>query len=85
MDHDQLLLAPYTKARAVAQINALPKEYGTQGALSKTMIYAYVAGVNAYIAAAKTDPTAAPGRLRRRRRRWLRPTGACRTSSRSPA
>jgi acyl-homoserine lactone acylase PvdQ len=60
MDHDQLLLAPYTKARAVAQVNALPKLYGTQGALSKSMIESYVAGVNAYVAKARTDVTKLP-------------------------
>ena len=60
MDHDQLLLAPYTEKRAVAQVNALPREYGTQGALAKSMIYAYVDGVNAYIAATKTDPLLLP-------------------------
>jgi acyl-homoserine lactone acylase PvdQ len=52
MDHDQLLLAPYTKAQAIAQVNALPAEYGTQGALAKSMIENYVAGVNDYIDAA---------------------------------
>jgi acyl-homoserine lactone acylase PvdQ len=60
MDHDQLLLSPYTKARAVAQINRLPQEYGTQGRLAKEMVENYVAGVNAYIAKARTDPTALP-------------------------
>src|SRR4051794_4368703 len=34
MDHDQLLLAPYTQARAQAQIDALPKQYGAQGTLA---------------------------------------------------
>jgi acyl-homoserine lactone acylase PvdQ len=60
MDHDQLLLAPYTKARAIAQVNNLPTEYGHQGALAKSMIESYVAGVNAYVAAARTDPTKLP-------------------------
>jgi acyl-homoserine lactone acylase PvdQ len=60
MDHDQLLLAPYTKARAIAQVDNLPKEYGKQGALAKSMIYSYVDGVNAYIAAAKTNPSLMP-------------------------
>ena len=31
MDHDELLLAPYTPAQAKAQVDALPKEYGAQG------------------------------------------------------
>jgi acyl-homoserine lactone acylase PvdQ len=50
MDHDQLLLAPYTKAQAIAQVNALPAQYGAQGSLAKSMIENYVAGVNKYIA-----------------------------------
>jgi acyl-homoserine lactone acylase PvdQ len=50
MDHDQLLLAPYTKKQANAQVAALPKEYGAQGALAEKMIDAYVAGINAWIA-----------------------------------
>ena len=28
MDHDQLLLSPYTPAQAQAQVDALPKRYG---------------------------------------------------------
>ncbi len=31
MDHDQLLLSPYTPAQAQAQVDALPTEYGAQG------------------------------------------------------
>ena len=54
MDHDQLLLAPYTKAQAVAQVDALPKEYGAQGELAKQMIYNYVAGVNKYVGQARS-------------------------------
>jgi acyl-homoserine lactone acylase PvdQ len=60
MDHDQLLLAPYTKAQATAQVNALPTEYGTEGALAKSMIYNYVAGVNAYIRSALVNPLKLP-------------------------
>jgi acyl-homoserine lactone acylase PvdQ len=60
MDHDQLLLAPYTQQRAVAQVNNLPKEYGQQGTLAKSMIEAYVNGVNAYISAAKLNPQLLP-------------------------
>jgi acyl-homoserine lactone acylase PvdQ len=55
MDHDQLLLAPYTKQAAVAQVDALPAEYGDQGTLARSMIYNYVAGVNQYIAEAALD------------------------------
>lgn len=60
MDHDQLLLAPYTKASAIAQVDALPAEYGEQGTLARSMIYNYVAGVNAYVARALVDPTKLP-------------------------
>jgi acyl-homoserine lactone acylase PvdQ len=60
MDHDELLLAPYTTAQANAQINKLPAEYGAQGRLAVEMIDDYVQGVNAYIAKAKTDPALMP-------------------------
>jgi acyl-homoserine lactone acylase PvdQ len=50
MDHDQLLLAPYTQQQATQQINRLPKEYGHAGLVAKQMIDAYVEGVNAWIA-----------------------------------
>ena len=55
MDHDQLLLAAYTHKQAVAQVDALPAEYGQQGQLAKTMIYNYVAGVNAWIKKTQSD------------------------------
>jgi acyl-homoserine lactone acylase PvdQ len=60
MDHDQLLLAPYTKAQATAQVNALPTQYGAQGALAKSMIENYVAGVNKYVASTFLDLTRLP-------------------------
>ncbi|GDY32869.1 penicillin acylase family protein [Gandjariella thermophila] len=60
MDHDELLLAPYTEQQAQTQIDALPTRYGAQGALAKQMIDNYVAGVNAYIAATATDPSKLP-------------------------
>jgi acyl-homoserine lactone acylase PvdQ len=60
MDHDQLLLAPYTPAQAQSQVDALPREYGADGTLAKSMIDNYVAGVNAYIAKAQTDPNYLP-------------------------
>jgi acyl-homoserine lactone acylase PvdQ len=60
MDHDQLLLAPYTTAQANAQINALPAEYGAQGRLAVMMISSYVQGVNAYITKALTNPALLP-------------------------
>jgi acyl-homoserine lactone acylase PvdQ len=54
MDHDQLLLAPYTEKQANAQVADLPKEYGPQGQLAENMIDAYVAGINAWIAHTQT-------------------------------
>jgi acyl-homoserine lactone acylase PvdQ len=61
MDHDQLLLAPYSQAQGDAEVNALPKEYGAQGVLAKKMIDAYVAGVNAWIAKTVSDPALLDG------------------------
>ncbi|HYZ53313.1 MAG TPA: penicillin acylase family protein [Streptosporangiaceae bacterium] len=60
MDHDELLLAPYTPAQAQAQVDALPTEYGRLGALAKQMIDSYVTGVNAYITQALADPAKLP-------------------------
>jgi len=60
MDHDELLLAPYTTAQANAQVNALPAEYGGQGKLALSMIHNYVQGINAYITKALTDPKLLP-------------------------
>ena len=60
MDHDELLLAPYTTAQANAQINALPAEFGVQGRRAVAMIGSYVQGINAYIAKAATDPALMP-------------------------
>jgi len=60
MDHDELLLAPYTTAQANAQISNLPAEYGAQGRLAVSMINSYVQGVNAYIAAAAKNPALMP-------------------------
>jgi acyl-homoserine lactone acylase PvdQ len=60
MDHDQLLLAPYTQQQAQAQVDNLPKRYGKDGTLAKQMIDAYVDGVNAYIDATRADPNKLP-------------------------
>ncbi|HWA67312.1 MAG TPA: penicillin acylase family protein [Mycobacteriales bacterium] len=57
MDHDELLLAPYTSAQATAQVEALPREYGKEGQLAENMLDAYVDGVNAWIAKTQTNPT----------------------------
>jgi acyl-homoserine lactone acylase PvdQ len=61
MDHNQLLLAPYTQAQGDAEVNALPSEYGKQGLLAKNMIEAYVDGVNAWIAKTASDPAVLDG------------------------
>jgi acyl-homoserine lactone acylase PvdQ len=60
MDHNELLLAPYTKAQAAAQVSNLPREYGSQGRLAVAMINSYVRGINAYITKAETDPSLMP-------------------------
>ena len=60
MDHDQLLLAPYTPQQAQAQVANLPKQYGADGKLAKSVIEQYVAGVNAYIDLATRDPRYLP-------------------------
>jgi acyl-homoserine lactone acylase PvdQ len=60
MDHDQLLLAPYTEQQAQAQVDALPTQFGAQGVLARQMIDSYVDGVNAYIARTRIDPAALP-------------------------
>ena len=60
MDHDELLLAPYTRAQANAQINRLPAEFGSQGRLAVAVMHSYVQGINAYIAKAMTHPALMP-------------------------
>lgn len=60
MDHDQLLLAPYTPQQAQAQVDALPHRYGSDGQRAQDLINSYVAGVNAYIAQTATDPSKLP-------------------------
>lgn len=60
MDHDEMLLAPYTTAQANAQVNNLPAEYGGQGRLAQSMIRNYVQGINAYIAKAEKNPALMP-------------------------
>jgi acyl-homoserine lactone acylase PvdQ len=60
MDHDELLLAPYTTAQADAQVSHLSAEYGAQGRLAVSMIHSYVAGINAYIAQAEKNKALMP-------------------------
>jgi acyl-homoserine lactone acylase PvdQ len=61
MDHDELLLAPYTPAQAEAQVEALPTEYGKEGQLAEDMLDSYVDGVNAWISKAQLNPTLLDG------------------------
>jgi len=60
MDHDQLLLAPYTKEQAQAQIDRIGGQDGAVGTLAKQMLQSYVDGVNAYIQATRTNPNLLP-------------------------
>ena len=60
MDHDQLLATGYTTAQAQAQLDALPREYGTLGMQTGQMIDSYVQGINAYITATQSDPNLLP-------------------------
>lgn len=60
MDHDQLLTADYTPQQAQAQIDALPQKYGAQGQRFVDMGNAYVNGINAYVAATRTNPLLLP-------------------------
>ena len=60
MDHDQLLLAPYSESDRQAQIDALPSEYGAAGAEFKSMGASYVDGINAFIAQTRNDPSLLP-------------------------
>ncbi|MCW2787016.1 MAG: Penicillin acylase [Marmoricola sp.] len=60
MDHDQLLLAPYTKARADAQVAAMGQHNGATGKRAVTMLDSYVAGVNAYVQKARSNVSLLP-------------------------
>ncbi len=60
MDHDQLLLAPYSPADRQSQLDALPAQYGAGGAQVKSMGGDFVDGINAYITKSRTDPSLVP-------------------------
>ncbi len=60
MDHDQLLLTGYTDADLQHQFDQLSTLYGEQGVRFKRLFESYVTGINAYIAASRTDPTLLP-------------------------
>lgn len=61
MDHQQLLIAPYTEQELTDQANRLPQLYGADGAQTLADATTYVAGINEYINEAKLDPTKMPG------------------------
>ncbi len=61
MDHQQLLIAPYTEQELTDQANRLPQLYGGDGAQTLADATTYVAGINEYINEAKLDPTKMPG------------------------
>jgi acyl-homoserine lactone acylase PvdQ len=60
MDRTQWSIAPYTEADLQSQLDAAPKLYGAAGQHLIDLLNAYVAGINAYIAQARLDPTKLP-------------------------
>ncbi len=61
MDRTQWALAPYTEADLQSQIDNADDLYGAAGAQLQADLAQYVAGINAYIAAARLNPTLMPG------------------------
>src|SRR3954466_4284532 len=59
-DEEQWQAAPYTQADLQKQIDELPKLLGADGAGVVQDATDYVAGINAYVAEAKLDPTKMP-------------------------
>src|SRR3954470_18392677 len=60
MDHTQWSIAPYTEADLQRQIDLAPKVYGSLGTQLVSRLNEFVAGINAYVAKTKTDPTKLP-------------------------
>ncbi|MGZ6641682.1 MAG: penicillin acylase family protein [Solirubrobacteraceae bacterium] len=60
MDRTQWALAPYSEANLQRQVDDAPKLYGAAGQAVVDDVIDYVAGINAYIDAAKLDPTKLP-------------------------
>jgi len=60
MDRAQWQFAPYTEADLQKQIDDAGKVYGKAGERLVADVKSYVAGINAYIAAAKHDPSLMP-------------------------
>ncbi|WP_027006012.1 penicillin acylase family protein [Conexibacter woesei] len=61
MDEEQWSLAPYTEQDLQHQIDQFPVLYGADGTQLQNDLKDYVAGINAYISAARTNPTMMPG------------------------
>jgi acyl-homoserine lactone acylase PvdQ len=59
-DASQWGFAPYTEADLERQLVQAPKIYGQPGQQAVEDVYAYVEGINAYIAAASLDPKLKP-------------------------
>jgi acyl-homoserine lactone acylase PvdQ len=60
-DESEWQIAPYTEADFQAQYDRLPQLYGSLGTQVQQDASAYVAGINAYIAQARANPTLMPG------------------------
>jgi acyl-homoserine lactone acylase PvdQ len=61
MDRTQWQIAPYTDADLQRQIDLAPQVYGDLGRQLVERGNAFVAGINAYVDAAMTDPSKMPG------------------------
>ncbi|MGE5281232.1 MAG: penicillin acylase family protein [Chloroflexota bacterium] len=60
-DAAQWSFAPYTEADLERQLAAFPQLYGQAGQQALEDVQSYVEGINAYIAAANSDPALKPG------------------------
>ena len=61
MDKDVWQSSPYTEADLQRQVDQIDDLYGAEGAALQQDVADYVAGVNAYIAEARLNPTKLPG------------------------
>jgi len=61
MDRSQWAAAPYTDAELQQQYDDAPQFYGAAGVGLQKDVTAYIAGINAYIQDALSDPTLLPG------------------------
>ena len=60
-DASQWGFAPYTEADLQKQLDTLPRQYGAIGLQADEDVQSYIDGINAYIAAAATNPALKPG------------------------